>query len=587
MLIKTKIICTIGPAVNTYDKMIELIKSGMNVARINFSHGSYEEHEIVIENLKRARQDLGVPLAIMLDTKGPEVRLGKMSGGVAQLVKGQQWILKKEDFEGDGKHVTIRPGYVLEKLEVGATILFDDGYISSHVIEINDEGVVVQIDNSGDIKSGKGVNFPYTNLHLPSMTEKDIADIAFGSKHDLELIAVSFVRSAADVLSIKDLLAELGKADTLVIAKIENHEGVENFESIVQVADGIMVARGDLGVEVPLTQVPRLQKMMIRKCYLAGKPAITATQMLESMISNPRPTRAEASDVANAIYDSTSAVMLSGETAIGKYPFATVRMMNNIIEQAEDDFDYQNFFNIYSPFAYHDVPSSVTLAAVKTAYSSNAKAIFTFTCSGSAARLMARLRPKIPIIAMTSCEKVYHQMSLNWGVIPVLDPPCSSITEAFSKLSAYAIKKGYVKYGDLVIITGGSPFGVAGTTNTMIVESIGDVLIRGESGYGPRTHGTVKLLHSLEGKAPYEVVDNIIVIPTCNEKYLPFIKESLGIILQNHLDDIDSETFAMQIAREEKKPVLVRADNALSILNEGQLVTLDPASYIVYKGVVL
>lgn len=587
MPIKTKIICTIGPAVNTYEKMIELIKSGMNVARINFSHGTYQEHEVVIENLKRARKDLGVPLAIMLDTKGPEVRLGKISGGEVELVKGQEWVLKKEDFEGDATQVTIRPGYILDKLEVGASVLFDDGYISSHITEINDDGVIVQIDNSGEIKSGKGVNFPYADLQLPSMTEKDIADITYGSKHDLEIIAVSFVRSAADILAIKDLLAELGKPDTLVIAKIENHQGVENFESIVQVADGIMVARGDLGVEVPLTQVPKLQKMMIRKCYLAGKPAITATQMLESMIVNPRPTRAEASDVANAIYDSTSVAMLSGETAVGQYPFATVRMMKNIIEQAEEDFDYQNFFNIYSPFAYHDVPSSVTLAAVKTAYSSDAKAIFTFTSSGSAARLMSRLRPKMPIIAMTPYEKTYHQMSLNWGVIPVLDDPCSSITEAFSKLSAYAIKKGYVKYGDLVVITGGSPFGVSGTTNTMIVESIGDVLIRGESGYGPRTHGNVKLLHSLEGKAPYEVVDSLIVIPSCNEQYLPFIKESLGVILQNHIDDIDSETYAMQVAREEKKPVLVRADNAFSILNEGQLVTLDPVNTIVYKGVVL
>ncbi|MEM1283602.1 MAG: pyruvate kinase [Chlamydiota bacterium] len=586
MSIKTKIICTIGPAVNTYEKMVELINSGMNVARINFSHGTYEEHEIVIENLKKAREDMGVPLGIMLDTKGPEVRLGNIGDGKALLAKGQQWLLKKEEMEGDGSQVTIRPGYVLDKVEIGATVLFDDGYISSHIVEINDEGVIVQIDNSGEIKSGKGVNFPYANLHLPSMTEKDIADITFGSKHNLEFVAVSFVRSAADILAIKGLLAELDQSDTLVIAKIENHEGVENFDSIVQVADGIMVARGDLGVEVPLTQVPKLQKMMIRKCYLAGKPAITATQMLESMICNPRPTRAEASDVANAIYDSTSVAMLSGETAIGQYPFATVRMMKNIIEEAEEDFDYQSFFTIYSPFGYHDVPSSVTLAAVKTAYSSEAKAIFTFTSTGSAARLMARLRPKMAIIAMTPLEKTYHQMSLNWGVTPVLDEPCSSITEAFGKLSAYAIKKGYVKYGDLVVVTGGSPFGVAGTTNTMIVESIGDVLIRGESGSGTKTHGKVTLLHSLEGKSPKEVIDHFIVIPNCDDKYLPYIKESLGIILQNHLDDVDSETYAMQVAREEKKPVLVRADNAFNILHEAQLVTLDPARLIVYKDVV-
>jgi pyruvate kinase len=587
MSIRTKIICTIGPAVSSYEKMLELIKAGMNVARINFSHGNYKEHEVVIENLKKARKDAGVPLGIMLDTKGPEVRLGKISGGETELKNGQQWLLKKEEFDGDNIQVTVRPGYVLDAVEIGSTILFDDGYISSHVIEKNEDGVVVGIDNSGTIKTGKGVNFPYANLNLPSMTEKDIADITFGSKHNLEMVAVSFVRSAADVLAIKDLLAELGNTDTLVIAKIENHEGVKHFDSIVQVSDGIMVARGDLGVEVPLTQVPKLQKMMIRKCYLAGKPAITATQMLESMISNPRPTRAEASDVANAIYDSTSVAMLSGETAIGKYPFATVRMMRNIIKEAEEDFDYQNFFNVYSPFSYHDVPSSVTLAAVKTAYSSNAKAIFTFTSSGNAARLVARLRPKIPILAMTSCEKTFHQMSMNWGVIPVLDDPCTTITEAFSKLSAFAIKKGYVKYGDLVILTAGSPFGVSGTTNTMIVESIGDVLVRGESGSGARTHGTVNLIHSLEGKSPYEVKDNIIVLTTCNEKHLPYITEALGVILQNHLDDLDSETHLMQLARDLNKPVIVRADDAFHVLNEGQLVTLDPVNCIVYKGVVL
>lgn len=476
MSTKTKIICTIGPAVDTYENIVELIHSGMNVARINFSHGTYREHEIVIENLKKARRDLGVPLAIMLDTKGPEVRLGKIAGGEIQLVKGQQWLLRKEEFEGDNKQVSIRPGHVLDKLQLGTKVLFDNGYISSHITAINDQGVTVTIDNSAKIKSGKGVNFPYTALNLPSMTEKDIADIAFGVKHSFEIIAVSFVRCASDILAIRELLEELGQPDMMVIAKIENYEGVENFDSILEVSDGIMVARGDLGVEVPLAHVPKLQKMMIRKCYIAGKPAITATQMLESMISNPRPTRAEVSDVANAIYDSTSAVMLSAETAIGEYPFATVEMMKTIITEAEADFDYRNFFNVYSPISYHNVPAAVTLAAVKTAYSSNAKAIFTFTCSGQTARLVSRLRPKIPILAMTECERTFHQLALEWGVTPILETPCRSISEAFSKLSAFAMNTEIVQSQELVIITGGSPFGVAGTTNTMIVERVGDTI---------------------------------------------------------------------------------------------------------------
>lgn len=587
MTVRTKIICTIGPSVNTYEKITELIQSGMNVARINFSHGIYDQHEEVIRNLKKARSDLGVPLGIMLDTKGPEVRLGKFSEGKVHLKKGQEWELLKEDLEGDLEKTSVRPGYVLDHVEVGMKILFDDGYISSTVVGVSEKGVKVSIENSGVLKDGKGVNFPYTDLKLPSMTDKDIADITFGCKHELEMVAASFVRSAADVLVIKDLLSELGKPDTLVIAKIENHQGVENFESILQVADGIMVARGDLGVEVPLTQVPRLQKMMIRKCYLAGKPAVTATQMLESMISNPRPTRAEASDVANAIYDSTSVVMLSGETAVGDYPNETVKTMKNIAIEAEGDFDYRNFFNIHAPLAYHDVPSSVTLAAVKTAYSSNAKAFFVFTSSGNTPRLIARLRPAIPILAMTACERTYHQMALNWGVIPILKDQEESITDAFGILSAYAIENGFVKYGDLVIIIGGSPFGIAGTTNTMIVESIGDVLVRGASGSGTRSHAGVSLLHSLEGKSPYEVKDTFIVIASCDESYLPYIQKSAGIILQNHFEDLESETYAMQVARELNKPVIVSADNAFNVLNEGQLVTLDPVNCIVYKGVVL
>ena len=325
MTIHTKIICTIGPSVNTLQKMIELIEAGMNVARLNFSHGTHSEHLQAIDNLKEARRRLKVPLAIMLDTKGPEIRIGKIKDGQLFLSSGHHWRLVREPVEGDAEKVNITPASVLDQVKEGTVILFDDGYISSHVIEITTDGVLVEIQNGGIIRSGKGVNIPNESLNLPAITETDIADIRFGCKHDIDIVAASFVRSPDHVLTIKKLLAEEKKSDILIVAKIENREGVQNFDSIVQVADGIMIARGDLGVEVPLSQVPKLQKMMIRKCYLAGKPAVTATQMLESMINNPRPTRAEASDVANAIYDSTSAVMLSGETAIGKYPLEAVQ----------------------------------------------------------------------------------------------------------------------------------------------------------------------------------------------------------------------------------------------------------------------
>lgn len=586
-MIKTKIICTIGPSVNTVEKMIELMEAGMNVARLNFSHGTHEEHFKMIQFLKEARNTRKQPLAIMLDTKGPEIRLGKIDEGQVTLQAKQKWHLVKQEIVGNATSVSILPTNILDQLEVGTRVLFDDGYISSHVIEKTDEGVIVEINNGGIIRSGKGVNIPDTHLDLPAVTAKDINDIKFGCQQDVDMIAASFVRSAEHVLTIKKILADEKKHDILVIAKIENNEGVQNFDNIVQAADGIMIARGDLGVEVPLSHVPRLQKMMIRKSYLAGKPVVTATQMLESMIHNPRPTRAETSDVANAIYDSTSAVMLSGETAIGRYPIETVNVMRSIVEEAEADFNYRAFFDQHAPIVYHDVPSAVTLATVKTAYSSNAKAIFAFTRGGSTARLLSRLRPKMPIIAMTALEKSFHQLAFNWGVIPFYCPACQSIDEGFEKVSTFALENQLVSYGDLVVVTAGTPFGISGTTNMMIVESIGDVLVRGHIGYGPRIHGNAIIVLTPETKEPYAVKDQLLVIAKCDESYLPLMQEAAGIILQNHVNDIASEKYAKKIALQLGKPILLRADAACRILKEGQLITLDPEKALVYKGVVL
>jgi len=586
-MIRTKIICTIGPAVNSREKITELIHAGMDVARLNFSHGSHDEHLKVIEIIKQVRSQLKKPVAIMLDTKGPEIRIRKIKNDGIDLPAGHRWLLVKDEIEGDEHRVSLTPSNILDKLEPGMIILFDDGYISSQIISVSNEGVLVEIQNGGFLRSGKGVNIPNSSLEMPIFTAKDIDDIRFGCQNGIDIIAASFVCSADHVLAIKRLLTEEKRGDIVVIAKIENSEGVQNFDSIVQVADGIMIARGDLGVEVPISHVPRLQKMMIRKCYLAGKPAVTATQMLESMINNPRPTRAEASDVANAIYDSTSAVMLSGETAIGKYPLDTVHMMCGIVKEAEEDIDYRDFFAFHADLVYHDVPSALTLAAVKTAYSSNAKAIFVFTNSGSTARMLSRLRPEMPIIALTSNERSYHQMAINWGVIPILSDKCHTMAEALSSISAFALERKLVSTGDLVVITAGSPFGVSGTTNMMVVESIGDVLVRGENGKGARLHGNVTLVLSSEAKKPYSVRDQILVLAKCDESYLPLIKESSAIILQNHIDDTHSEQYALQIAEQLNKPVIVRADAATLVLKEGQLITLDPERSLVYKGVVI
>lgn len=586
-MIKTKIICTIGPAVNSLEKMIELMKAGMNVARLNFSHGTHEEYLKIIQDLKEARQQLKQPLAIMLDTKGPEIRLGKIKEGYTTLKPGQKWQLLKFEALGDENQVSIYPHDIPDQLYAGTQVLFDDGYISSYVVEKTEEGAIVEIQNGGIIRSGKGVNIPNTHLNLPAVTAKDIHDIKFGCQQDIDIIAASFVRSAEHVLTIKRMLTDEKKHDILVIAKIENCEGVQNFDNIVQAADGIMIARGDLGVEVPLSHVPRLQKMMIRKSYLAGKPVVTATQMLESMIHNPRPTRAETSDVANAIYDSTSAVMLSGETAIGRYPIETVNVMRSIIEEAEADFNYRAFFDQHAPLVYHDVPSAVTLATVKTAYSSNAKAIFAFTRGGSTARLLSRLRPKMPIIAMTAQKKSFHQLAFNWGVIPFYYPECQTIGDGFEKVSTFALEHHLVSYGDLVVVTAGTPFGISGTTNMMIVESIGDVLVRGHIGYGSRIHGNVAMVLAPETKEPYAVRNQLLVVAKCDESYLPLMREASGIILQNHINDIASEKYAKKIALSLGKPILLRADAACRILKEGQLVTLDPEKALVYKGVVL
>ncbi len=587
MLTRTKIICTIGPAVSDPESIRALIKAGMNVARLNFSHGEHADHAKVIDMVKEAREEMDVPIAIMLDTKGPEIRVGDVENGFCSVPPRHHWRLVKDSVLGNAERISVRPPHVLDLLEVGMTVLFDNGYISSTVISRDAEGVVVEIENGGIIKSRKGINVPNSDLNLPVVSEKDLADIKFGCDHDIDIIAASFIRSADHVVAVKELLRLENKTDIWVIAKIENRQGVDNVDSILQAADGIMVARGDLGVEVPLTQVPRLQKMMIRKACFTGKPAVTATHMLESMIHNPRPTRAETSDVANAIYDSTSAVMLSGETAVGQYPVRVVEVMKSIATEAEEDFPYKEFLQKHSEIVYNDVPSAVTLAAAKTAYSSNAKAIFTFTQSGLTPKLIARLRPKIPIIAMTSKKKCYHQLAFVWGVVPFYKEEPQSVEEAFNALSLFALEKDLVSYGDLVVVTAGQPFGFTGTTNTMMVESIGDVLVRGYASYGENVHGNVVIVFSPDQKKVYNTRGRILVLTYYEKAYLPLVKSAAGIVLQNHIDDTQSEEELLKVAKEFNKPVITRADDATRILNEGQLVTLVPEKSIVYKGLVV
>jgi pyruvate kinase len=571
-----------GPAVGSYEKILELIDAGMNVARINFSHGTHDGHRKVIQQLKKAREERGVPLAIMADTKGPEIRLGLIQGGAVAVEPGQRVRFVKESIEGDVERVSLTPPEVVSALEVGMTLLLDDGYIIAHVVEAGEEAVI-EIENSGLLKSQKSVSVPKCDLNLPAMTPRDAEDLAFACQCGVDWIAASFIRSADHVFEIQKLLAKEGRSDILVIAKIENSLGVQNFDAILQVADGIMVARGDLGVELPLEEVPRLQKMMIRKCCQVAKPVVTATQMLESMIKNPRPTRAEVSDVANAIYDSSSCVMLSGETAAGSYPIETVHMMKRIIEEAERDFSYRDFAS--GDLGFSDVSTAVAGAAVQTAYSADAKAIFVFTNSGATARLISKFRPQMPILALTPSERAYHQMALYWGVIPFKTTELPTVQEAIVALSHLALKEQLVQYGDLIVSTTGSPFWIKGATNAMMVESIGEVLVRAKKGMGKQIHGKVIILHAPQSHTVDEVRGKIVILPHCDSSYLPLLQHALGIVLQNHPEDKASEKEALQAAKELDIPIVVRADGALAALRDGQVVTLDPEKKVVYKGV--
>ncbi len=446
---KTKIVCTIGPSVDSLEKIIELLQKGMNVARLNFSHGTHESHQKIIQQLKFARQQLQCPLAIMLDTKGPEVRLGKIATQQVNLEHGQMWHLLQEEGEGNAQQISIHPGQILKNLTIGTRLLFDDGNISAEVVEKTKTGVMVIIDQGGPISSGKGVNIPNTILDLPAVTAKDIEDIQFGAAQDVDMIAASFVRGAQHVREIKEILQAAKKSEILVIAKIENKEGIENFDAILHESDGIMIARGDLGVEMPYEQLPGLQKMMIRKCYFAGKPVITSTQMLESMINQSRPLRAEVSDVANAVYDGTSATMLSGETAVGHYPIQTVEAMRRIIAAAEHDFDFVNFWQQHLSIP-QTISASLTLAALLTAFQIGAKAIFTGCYQG--ARFLARLHPRMPILAITANPKIFHQMSLLCGVIPILQSDFTSLNDGIKEISHFALQRELLTDGDFVLV---------------------------------------------------------------------------------------------------------------------------------------
>lgn len=477
MLRKTKIICTLGPAVDNEDMIRALIRTGMNAARFNFSHGSHEEHLNRLNLLKSVRDSMGRPVASILDTKGPEIRIRSFETKSISLEAGDLFTLTTREVQGNVNLVSVTYPELHKEVSAGQEILIDDGLVALKVEKIDGQDIRCTVENGGTLSANKSINIPGVHIHLPALTEKDVSDIQFGVENDFDFIAASFVRRAADVQAVREVLDRFGGQEIRIIAKIENQEGVDNIDEILEAADGIMVARGDLGVEIPAAKVPVLQKQIIRKGLQAGKPVITATQMLDSMMRNPRPTRAEVSDVANAVFDGTSCVMLSGETAGGKYPLEALTAMVSIVEEAEQSIHYWRQFEKRRVIPASNINDAITHTCCLTAKDLEAKAILAATNSGRTARMICRFRPACPVAALTMHEKVRRQLAICWGVIPFLTGEVTSTDRIFSLSAEVALKERLVQNGDTVVITAGVPLGKSGSTNLIKAAIVNEELM--------------------------------------------------------------------------------------------------------------
>ncbi|TCW40858.1 pyruvate kinase [Laceyella sacchari] len=579
MLRKTKIVCTIGPASEDVATLKNLIANGMNVARLNFSHGSYEEHGKRIENIRQAAAELGQTVAILLDTKGPEIRTGELKDPSVELIAGEQIILTTEQIEGDAKRISISYAGLAADVHPGSIILIDDGLIGLRVESVEGTEITCTILNGGTLKSRKGVNVPGVKINLPGITEKDAADIRFGIEQKVDFIAASFVRKPQDVLEIREILEEHG-ADIQIISKIENQEGIDNLDGILEVSDGLMVARGDLGVEIPVEEVPVVQKEAIRKCNQLGKPVITATQMLDSMQRNPRPTRAEASDVANAILDGTDAIMLSGETAAGKYPVEAVSTMARIAVRTEATLRYEENFKQKMREIDYTITESLSQAVVHTAQMLNCAAVLTPTESGFTARMVSKYRPQAPIVAITRNPDVARKLALVWGVYPLLGTRANTTDEMFHSTIATALEHGFVNQGDLVVITAGVPVGKSGTTNLMKVHVIGGFLARGQ-GIGKQVvTGPV-----VTGRTAAEINENmvdggIIVVKASDKEMIESFKRAAAVITEE--GGLTSHAAVVGVSL--GVPVVVGVENACKLLANEKEITVNVDRGHIYAG---
>ncbi|EGO6112803.1 pyruvate kinase [Enterococcus faecalis] len=578
---KTKIVCTIGPASESVDMLVNLINAGMNVCRLNFSHGDYEEHGARIKNIREAVKITGKRVAILLDTKGPEIRTNDMENGAITMKIGDSVRISMTEVLGTNEKFSITYPELINDVNVGSHILLDDGLIDLEVTDIDRDAneIVTVVKNEGVLKNKKGVNVPGVSVNLPGITEKDANDIRFGIGQGIDFIAASFVRRASDVLEITKILEEENATHIQIIPKIENQEGIDNIDEILKVSDGLMVARGDMGVEIPTEDVPVVQKALIKKCNALGKPVITATQMLDSMQRNPRPTRAEANDVANAIYDGTDAVMLSGETAAGDYPLEAVQTMARIAVRTEETLVNQDSFAL-KLYSKTDMTEAIGQSVGHTARNLGIQTIVAATESGHTARMISKYRPKAHIVAITFSEQKARSLSLSWGVYATVTDKPSSTDEMFNLASKVSQEEGYASEGDLIIITAGVPVGEKGTTNLMKIQMIGSKLVQGQ-GVGEEAIIAKAVVAGTAEEAVAKATEGaILVTKTTDKEYMPAIEKASALVVEE--GGLTSHAAVVAIAQ--NIPVIVGAADATSLINNDEVITVDPRRGIVYRG---
>ncbi|SES16841.1 pyruvate kinase [Salisediminibacterium halotolerans] len=577
---KTKIVSTIGPASESPEILTQLIESGMNVARLNFSHGDYDEHKARIDGIREAAAKAGKTVALLLDTKGPEIRTQTLEAGAVDLEMGKTVRVSMEEVVGNEDKISVTYPGLINDVHVGSKLLLDDGLIELEVTAIEENELVTEVVNSGTLKNKKGVNVPNVSVNLPGITDKDANDIVFGIEQGVDFIAASFVRRASDVLEIRELLEKHNAEHIQIIPKIENQEGVDNIVEILEVSDGLMVARGDLGVEIPAEDVPLVQKDLIKQCNKLGKPVITATQMLDSMQWNPRPTRAEASDVANAIFDGTDAIMLSGETAAGEYPLASVQTMAGIALKTETALKYRDILRKRSKEIETTVTDAISQSVSHTALNLKASAIVTATQSGHTARMISKYRPESPIVAITTDEHVNRTLSLVWGVYPQIGSAVESTDEMLRISVDEAKKSGLVSNGDLVVITAGVPIGESGTTNLMKVQIVGEVAAQGQ-GIGRKSKaGRVTVAKNGAEAVRKTNQGDILITPVTDKDMMEAFEKASAVITEQGGLTSHAAVVGLNLGI----PVIVGVENATDLFEDGESITVDAQQGKIYKG---